>query len=87
VNAEKTKYMVMSRDQNAGQNRNMHTDNKFFETVEQSKYLGKPLTNKNPFMKKLGADCNQGMLTIILCRIFCIPVCYPDVYRLRYTEL
>jgi hypothetical protein len=34
VNAEKTKYMVMSRDQNAGQNGNINTHNKSFETVE-----------------------------------------------------
>jgi hypothetical protein len=34
VNAEETKYMVMSRDQSAGQNSNIQTDNKSFETVE-----------------------------------------------------
>jgi hypothetical protein len=33
VNAEKNKYMVMSRDQNAGQNHNIKTDNKSFERV------------------------------------------------------
>jgi hypothetical protein len=37
VNAEKTKYMVMSRDQNAGQNDNIKLDNKSFERVEQFK--------------------------------------------------
>jgi hypothetical protein len=35
VNAEKTKYMVMSRNQNAGQNHNIKIDNKSFERVEQ----------------------------------------------------
>ena len=30
VNAEKTKYMIMSRDQNAGQNDNIKIDNKSF---------------------------------------------------------
>jgi hypothetical protein len=39
VNAEKTKYMVMSRDQNAGQNISIKIDNKSFERVEQFKYL------------------------------------------------
>jgi hypothetical protein len=34
VNAEKTKYMVMSRNQTAGQNHNIKTDNKFFEKLE-----------------------------------------------------
>jgi hypothetical protein len=45
VNAQKIKYMVMSRDQNAGQNHNIKTDNKSFENVEQFKYLGTTLTN------------------------------------------
>jgi hypothetical protein len=35
VNAEKTKYMVMSRDQNAGQNGYIQIGNKSFETVKQ----------------------------------------------------
>jgi hypothetical protein len=45
VNAEKTKYMVMSRDQNAGQNHNIKIDNKSFERLEQFKYLGTTLTH------------------------------------------
>jgi hypothetical protein len=44
VNAEKTKYMVMSRDQNAGQNGNIQIGNKSFE---QFTYLGRTLTNQN----------------------------------------
>jgi hypothetical protein len=35
VNAEKTKYMAMSRDQNAGQNHNIKIDNKSFDIWEQ----------------------------------------------------
>jgi hypothetical protein len=35
VNAEKTKYMVTFRDQNAGQNHNIKIDNKSFERVEE----------------------------------------------------
>jgi hypothetical protein len=37
--------MVMSRDQNAGQNGNIQIGNKSFETVEQFNYLGTTLTN------------------------------------------
>jgi hypothetical protein len=47
VNAEKTKYMVMSRNQNAGQNHNIKVDNKSVERVEEFKYLGTILTNRN----------------------------------------
>jgi hypothetical protein len=52
VNTDKTKYMVMSRDQNAGQSHNTKIDNSFFERVEEFKYLGTTLTNQTAFMKK-----------------------------------
>ena len=35
VNAEKTKYTVMSRDQNAGRSHNMWIDNRSLERVEE----------------------------------------------------
>ena len=39
VNADKTKYMVMSWDQNAGRkNHNIKTDSISFEKVEEVKY-------------------------------------------------
>jgi len=47
VNANKTKYLVMSQDQNAGQSHNIKTDNSVFERVEEFKYLGTTLTNQN----------------------------------------
>jgi len=45
VNADKTKYTVMSRDQNAGRNQSMKIDNSSFERVDEFKYLGTTLTN------------------------------------------
>ena len=33
VNADKTKYMVMSRDQNARRSHNIKIDNSFYEMV------------------------------------------------------
>jgi hypothetical protein len=42
VNAKKTKYMVMSQNQNAGQNYNIKIDSKPFERLEEFKYFGKP---------------------------------------------
>ena len=47
VNVDKTKYMVMSRDQNAERSHNIKIDNGSFERVEQFKLL---------FRKKLGVD-------------------------------
>ena len=40
ANADKTECMVMSREQNAGQNQIIKTDNKSFDRVERFKYLG-----------------------------------------------
>jgi len=39
VNADKTKYMVMSQYQNAGRSHNVKADNSSFDWVEQFKYL------------------------------------------------
>jgi len=47
VNAEKTKYMVMSWDQSAGRNYSMKNDDKSFERGEQLKYFGTILMDQN----------------------------------------
>jgi len=47
VNADKTKYMIMSRDQNAGRTHSMKIDNSSFQRVDEFKYLGTSLTNQN----------------------------------------
>jgi hypothetical protein len=39
VNADKTRYMVMSRDWGAGRSHNIKFDNIYFERVEQFEYL------------------------------------------------
>jgi len=44
---EKTKYMVMSRHQNVGQNHNLLVANKSFESVTKFKYLGITVTNQS----------------------------------------
>jgi len=53
VNADKTKYMVMSRDQTAGQSHSVKTDNSSFERVEEFKYLGTTLTNQNSIPEEI----------------------------------
>jgi hypothetical protein len=52
-NAEKTKYIVMSRNQNAGHNHNIKMDNKSFERVEEFIYLGATLTNRNSIHEEI----------------------------------
>jgi len=56
VNVNKTKYMVMSRDQNAGRSHNIKFYNSSFERVEEFKYLGTTLKIKILSRKKLRAD-------------------------------
>jgi hypothetical protein len=55
VNAEKTKYMLLSRHRNAGQNHDIHVKigNRCFENVVQFRYLGTTITNQNLFRRKL----------------------------------
>jgi hypothetical protein len=47
VNADKTTYMVMSREQNAGRNHNVRINNISFERAEELKYLEATLTHQN----------------------------------------
>jgi hypothetical protein len=47
ADADRTKYMVMSRDRTAGRSLCVKIDNSSFEIVEEFKYLGNPLTNQN----------------------------------------
>jgi len=53
VSADKTKYMVMYRDQNAGQIHSVTFDNSTFKRVEEFKYLGTTLTNQNSILTYL----------------------------------
>jgi len=47
VIAYKTKYLVMSRDQNAGQIHRINTNVKSLESVKHLKYLGTTIINQN----------------------------------------
>jgi hypothetical protein len=75
VNADKTKYMVMSLDQNAGRNQNIRIDNSSFERVEEFKYLGTILTNQNSIQEevksrlKLGNACYYSVQNLLSSRL------------------
>jgi hypothetical protein len=75
VNAEKTKYMVTPRNQNAGQNHNIKIDNKSFGRVEEFKYLGATLTNRNSIHEE------------IKCRLKSGNACYHSVQNLLCSRL
>jgi hypothetical protein len=46
-NADKTKYKVISQDQNAGRSHNLKIDNIFCDRLKQFKYLGTALMHLN----------------------------------------
>ena len=52
--------MIMSRDQNAGRNHSMKIDNSFIERVEEFKYLGTTLTNKNSIQEEIKSRLKVG---------------------------
>jgi len=60
VNAAKTKYMVMFRDQNAGQSHNTNFENSSFERVEAFKYLGTTLTYHNSIQEEITSRLKSG---------------------------
>jgi len=53
VSADKTKYMVMSRDQNAGRIQSVRIDKSTFEKLLEFKYLGTILTNQNSIAEEI----------------------------------
>ena len=59
-NADKTRHMVMSRDQNAGRSHNIKTDNSSFERVEQLKYLGTALKDQNSISEEIKSRLKSG---------------------------
>jgi len=60
VNADKTKYVIMSWDQNAGQSYSTKTDNSSFGRVEEFKYLGTTLTNQNSIQEEIKSRLKSG---------------------------
>jgi len=56
----KTKYMTVSRDQNAGRIHSMKIDNSSIEMVEEFKYLGTTLTNQNSIQEEIKSGLKSG---------------------------
>jgi hypothetical protein len=75
VNAEKTKYMLVSRDQNAGQDQDIKIGNRSFENVAQFKYLGTTVTNRNLIQGEIkrrlnsGNACYHSVQNLLSCRL------------------
>jgi len=75
VNADKTKYMVMSRNQNAGWCHRIKIDNSSFEGLEKFTHLGKTLMNQNTIQEEIKIGLKTGN------------ACYHSVQRLLSSSL
>jgi hypothetical protein len=60
VNAEKTRYMLMSHHQTARQNRDIKIVNRCFENVTQFRYLRTTVTNQNLIHEEIKSRLNSG---------------------------
>jgi len=67
--------MVMSRDQNAGRNHSVRTDNSTFERMEEFKYLGTTLTNLYSIAEEIKS------------RLMLRNACYHSVHNLLSSRL
>jgi hypothetical protein len=60
VNTEKTKYMLVSRCQKAGQRQSIKIGDRSFESVAKFKYLGTTLTDQNCIHEEIKSTLNSG---------------------------
>jgi hypothetical protein len=74
---EKTKYMLLSRYQNAGQNRDIKIANRLFENVSQFKYFGTTVKNKNLIQEEIKRRLSSDKACYHQFRTFCLLVCCP----------
>jgi hypothetical protein len=69
VNADKSKCIFMSGDQNAGRSHNIKIDNYAFEKVEEFKYLRTTLTNQNSIQEEI--EVRECLLSFVAeCFVF-----------------
>jgi hypothetical protein len=75
VNREKTKYMLMSRNQKIGQKHSIKIANRSFEDVAKFKYLGTTLTDQNCMHEEIKSRLTSGN------------ACYRSVHSLLSSRL
>jgi hypothetical protein len=75
INAEKTKYVIMSCHPNSERNQNIRITNESFENVAKFEYLWKTLTNQNGIHDEIKSRLNSGN------------ACYYSVQKLLSSHL
>jgi hypothetical protein len=87
VSADKTKSMIMSQNQNAGQSHNINIDDGTFKRVEEFKCYGTTITNQNSIQEEIksklksGNVCHFSVQKLLSFRLL------SKNLKLRYTEV
>jgi hypothetical protein len=87
VNADNTKYMVMSQKQNERRSDSVKTDNISSERVEEFKYLGTTLMTQTSVLEEIKSRLKSGNVCYYSVQNLSSSGCYLKMQRLRYTEL
>jgi hypothetical protein len=83
INAEKTKYMIMSRHPNSGLNRNIRITNESFENLAKFKYLGTTLTNQNDIHDEIKSRLISENACYYSVQDFFFPVSYQRNLKIK----
>jgi len=73
------KYIVMSRDQDAGRSHSIKIDNSSFERVVEFRYLGITLTNQISIQEEIKSRLKLVNACCHSVQKFCLPVSYPKI--------
>jgi hypothetical protein len=65
----------------------MKIDNSSFEMLDEFRYLATTLTNQNSIPEEIKGILKSGNAYYHTVQNFSLPVCYPEIKRLRYSEL
>jgi hypothetical protein len=79
VNPEKSKYMLVSRCQKAGQRQSIKIANRSFESVTKFKYLGTTLTDKNCIHEEIKSRLNLAKACYHSVQSLLHPACCPGM--------
>jgi hypothetical protein len=77
VNAENTKYVLLSRHQNAEQNHDVKIANRSFENMAQFKYFGTTVTNQKLIQEETKMRMNSGNACYHSVQTLHLPSCCP----------
>jgi len=87
VNVDKTKYMVITREQNAARSHNIKIDSSSFAGVKVFKYLRTTLTYQNSIQEVIKSRLKSGNACYHSVQNLLSSSCYQKTLRLKYTEL